>query len=200
MSPAIGKSLAAIVVGVLMMPAAAQNLGNTTSNPNYLEKWKEVGPNVRVMGHQDRSTTQFRRSPDERTLTKRTRGPNGILSMVSVYRMDEAGNPRGCQIFDGRNNLLYKVRYGYHRAHGRLVAEDMYDARVQRIDPASGRELPVRRMYYTYDAQGNQSKPIVIVPVKGKTAEDVFGGRSTFPHDNPFATKPVNPRGNPVGR
>ncbi|NNC90642.1 MAG: hypothetical protein HKN82_19465 [Akkermansiaceae bacterium] len=200
MSTANGKRpfaiLAALALGVLAGSTSAQSAGAST---NYLEKWQAIGPNVRMMSHQDGSRTQFRRSPDERTLTKRTRGPNGVVKMVAVYRMDKNGNPRGCQIFDGRNNLLFKVSYGYHRVHGQLVAEDMFDARVKRIDPSTGKETPVRRMYYTYDAQGNQSKPIVIVPVKGRTAEAVFGGRSTFPHDNPFKTQSVNPRAKPVG-
>lgn len=152
---------------------------------DYKGEWEEVGPNVRIMRHDDGSRTEFRRSPDDRTLTKKTTGTNGIIMMTAVYRMDSNGNPRGCAIFDGKGTKLYIVSYGYHTTTGQLVAEDMFDARAHFLDK-KGRELPVRRLYYSYDAQGNRSKAQAINPIPGKTAEEVFGGSSTFPHENPF--------------
>ena len=155
----------------------------------YQEKWEKAGPNVRFMRHQDGTRTEFRRSPDDRIHTKKTFNSNGALVLVSVYRMDPQGNPRSCKIYDGRKTLLYKVSYGYHRNHGRLVAEDMFDARSQRINPNTGKEIPVRRMYYTYDAQGSRSRPICYNFLEGKRAEEIFGKdrmKSTLPEDNPF--------------
>lgn len=169
------------------------------SATNYLEKWEAIGPNVRIMRHQDGSRTEFRRSPDDRTLTKKTTGTNGYVKLVTVYRMDSSGNPRGCQIFDGKNNLLYKVRYGYHKVTGQLVAEDMFDARAKILDKTTGNEMPVRRMYYTYDAQGNRSKAQAFVNIEGQLAEDVYGKtKTTYPHENPFRSKTANPRGKPL--
>jgi hypothetical protein len=120
--------------------------------------------------------------------------------MVTIYRLDKNGNPRGCQIFDGKATLLYKVSYGYHKTTGQLVAEDMFDARVKYLD-AKGEEMPVRRMYYTYDAQGNRSKAQAFVNIKGRMAEDVYGKqKTTFPDENPFKGETANPRGRPLGR
>ena len=92
------------------------------------------GPNVRVMRHEDGSRTMFTRTPDNRTLTKKKFSANGVLTMLTVYRMDTNGNPIGCKIFDGQNQLLYKVSYGYRKADGQLVEERMFDARVTRRD------------------------------------------------------------------
>jgi len=183
---------AKLIFGLLLMgclPSAAQE--SQKSFPDeYQEKWEKSGPNVRLMRHFDGTRTEFRRSPDDRTHTKKTFGTNGHLILTSIYRMDTSGNPRSCKIYGGRKELLYKVAYGYHKAHGRLVAEDMFDARQDRRHPVTNKELPVRRMYYTYDALGNRSRPISYVFVKGRTAEQIFGKdnkKPTYlPENNPF--------------
>ena len=189
--------LVAVILGVFSHCGSAQ--ANTTKS--YLEKWEAIGPNVRIMRHQDGSRTEFRRSPDDRTLTKKTTSTNGAVILVTIYRLDSNGNPRGCQIFDGKSTLLYKVSYGYHRTTGQLVAEDMFDARVKYLD-SEGKVMPVRRMYYTYDAHGNRSKAQAFVNIKGKLAEEVYDdAKATFlkSKDNPFEVETANPRGRPVG-
>ena len=196
----LGALTAALVVTLLgTLPQWASAQANTTKS--YLEKWEADGPNVRIMRHEDGSRTEFRRSPDDRTLTKKMTGTNGAIKMVTVYRLDKNGNPRGCQIFDGRGTLLYKVSYGYHTTTGQLVAEDMFDARTKILNPDTGKEMPVRRMYYTYDAQGNRSKAQAFVNIKGRMAEDVYGkAKTTYPDENPFKAETSNPNGRPVGR
>jgi len=114
----------------------------------------EQGDNVRVMRREDGSRDVFRRSPDSRTLTKNTTSADGVITMVTIYRMDVNGNPTGCKIYDGQHNELYKSSYGYRKTDGQLVEERMFDSRVKRIDPNTGKEMPVRRFIYTYDAQG----------------------------------------------
>ena len=57
---------------------------------------EEDGPFVRVMMNEDGSRTVFRRSPDNRTLTKRTYSSNGVMRLITVYRMDRQGNPLSC--------------------------------------------------------------------------------------------------------
>jgi len=143
------------------------------------------GPNVRVMRHDDGSRTVFTRSPDNRNLTKRTFTANGALYLVTIYRMDEHGNPTGCKIYDGQKNEMFKTSYGYRKNDGQLVEERMFDSRVKRIDPNTGREMPVRRFLYTYDALGNRSAPIAITLIPGQTAEEVYGGPSALESD-PF--------------
>ena len=162
------------------------------------------GPNVRVMRHEDGSRTMFTRAPDDRTLTKKKFSANGVLTMLTVYRMDANGNPIGCNIFDGQNQKLYKVSYGYRKADGQLVEERMFDARVMRRDKNSGKETPVQRICYLYDAQGNRSASIVYNLLPGKTMEQVFGVKSSALDVNPFKKDgpgaPANPNAKPVGR
>jgi hypothetical protein len=148
------------------------------------------GPNVRVMRHDDGSRTIFVRSPDNRTLTKRTFSAKGTVNMVTIYRMDKNGNPTGCKIFDGNGSELYKFSYGYNKKNGKLAEERMFDSRVKRIDPKTGDEMPVRRFIYSYDALGNRSAPIAITLIKGVYAESFFGSPSALESD-PFAA----PRG-----
>jgi len=160
------------------------------------------GPNVRVTRHDDGGRTVFIRSPDQRTLTKRTFGANRNLTMITVYRMDDNGNPLSCRIYDGQRQELYKASYGYHRETGQLIEERMFDARVKRIDPATGREMPVRRFIYTYDAQGNRNRPIAINLLPGRTAEEVFQVGPSALEEKLFDEVPrptANPGARPIG-
>ena len=185
----------ALAVGLLVSPC-----GSAQQADKDLEEVD--GPNVRVMRHEDGSRTLFTRTPDNRTLTKRKFSANGVLNMLTVYRMDANGNPIGCRIYDGRNQLLFKVSYGYRKTDGQLVEERMFDARVVRKDPNTGKEMPVQRICYVYDAQGNRSAPIVYNLLPGKTFEEVFGVKSSALETNPFNENPgpVNPNARPVGR
>jgi hypothetical protein len=143
------------------------------------------GPNVRVTRHDDGSKTVFTRSPDNRTLTKRTYTATGKEYLLTIYRMDAHGNPTGCKIYDGQKNEMFKSSYGYRKSDGQLVEERMFDSRTKRIDPNTGKEMPVRRFLYTYDALGNRSAPISITLIPGATAEEVYG-KATALDKNPF--------------
>ncbi len=144
------------------------------------------GPNVRVMRQEDGSRSIFIRSPDSRTLTKKTFSPNGVITMLTVYKMDANQNPLGCKISDGQGNELYKVSYGYHKTTGLLVQEKMFDSRVRRINPANGAEMPVQLVVYLYDGEGKRSAPIVYNLLPGKKMEDVFGVKTSELKVNPF--------------
>jgi hypothetical protein len=154
------------------------------------------------MRHEDGSRTLFTRTPDNRTLTKKKFTANGALNMLTVYRMDSNANPIGCRIYDGQNQLLFKVSYGYRKSDGQLVEERMFDARAKRLDPDTGREMPIQRVCYVYDSNGNRSAPIVYNLLPGKTFDQVFGVKSSALEKNPFKeeTSPVNPNARPVGR
>lgn len=157
---------------------------------------KVDGPNVRVMRNEDGSRTMFLRSPDNKTLTKKTFTANGVLELVTVYRMDANENPLSCKIYDGKRNELFKVSYGYRKSDGQLIEERMFDSRTRRLNPADGSELPVRRFIYTYDGQGKRSRGQAITLIPGKTANDVYGNEAAAP-DNPFKqATPLNPKAN----
>ena len=162
-------------------------VGFLSSSPCRASDFDAVnGPNVRVMRHEDGSRAVFTRSPDSRTLTKKTFSANGVLTMLTIYTMDANGNPRGCKIKDGQGNELFKVSYGYHKVTGLLEQERMYDARTRRMDPNTGKEMPVQLVVYLYDAEGKRSAPIVYNLLPGKKFEEVFGVKSSALESNPF--------------
>ena len=170
--------------------------------------------NVRIMHNEDGTYTEFRRSPDERIIERRTYGdrPGGggdrVLHMLIVYRKDAYGKLRSGIVYDGAGAKLYRIVYGYHKRDGNLVAEDMFDARVKRTktltDPVTKKpfeqEYPVRYLRYRYDAQGRQMKPIVICLPAGKRAEELFGKEGSShadPWENPNR-RTANPNARPL--
>jgi hypothetical protein len=140
--------------------------------------WESKGPHVRIKRNSfDGSYVEFERSPDDRKLKKVTKDKDDNVMMTAVYYRNPKGFLTLGEIYDGQGTQLFRVRYGYDKNTGYLVAEDMFDSRVkfQRPDPnGQMKEFPVRRIYYWYDDEGNQSKAIALVPKKGKRAEEVF--------------------------
>jgi len=165
---------------------------------------KGTDHNVRIMRNNDGSYTKFSKSSDERIIELRnysaSNGGSGerVLRMSIIYRKDVFGKLRSGKIYDGTGKVLYRVVYGYHKKTGRLVAENMYDARVKRTkivtDPKTGKtkevEIPVRRLYHRYDAEGHPAKPIVFCMPAGKRAEELFGkDGSSYLRNDPWAKK-----------
>jgi hypothetical protein len=165
------------------------------------------GPYSSIKRNKDGSYEEFSRTVDARTITKQLKGPNGVVRTTTVYRLSSQGNPLTCDIFDGKGVRLFKSRYGYDKnpgpTYGKLLGEEMFDARVKRKDPKTGDEMPVRKFVYTYDAQGNRNAPQAFTLIPGKDAKDVFGPSSL--DFDPFEGAPlpkdgaVNPRAKKVG-
>lgn len=164
---------------------------------------------VRLSQNRDGTYTEFKRNPSNTTLEKRTFGekPNGekILISRTLYRRDKHGNLRSGQVLDGQGKKLFRIVYGYHRNSGRLIAENMYDARVKRTKPGNpNEEEPVRATRWHYDAQGKQSAPIVFTSQAGASSEslmkwlDVNTPGSDVEKD-PYRRVPVNPNARPLG-
>lgn len=186
-----------------LMTAAAMVLSVAFADVPGLEV---QGPYSSVKRNKDGSYEEFARTHDLRVITKKTKGPDHTLRMTTVYRLSDQGNPLTCDIFDGKGTRLFKSRYGYDKrpglTYGKLLEEQMFDARVKRINPKTGEEMPVRIFQYVYDAQGNRSAPISTTLIPGKTADEVFGP-SSLDYD-PFdgqkpENAPANPRSKPVG-
>ncbi len=163
------------------------------------------GPYASVKTNKDGSVEYFERTRDMRVITKKTVSAEGRPLLRTVYRLGPDGNPRTCDIFDGKGVRLFKSRYGYDPkpglTYGKLIEEQMFDARVKRADPRTGQEIPVRRFIYTYDAQGNRNAPISITTIPGKTAEEVFGPSALEfdPFDGQQPEPKANPRAKRVG-
>lgn len=173
----------------------------------------DANSHVRLMKNSDGSTTQFKRDINNTTLEKSTyvEKENGekIIRTRTTYVRDKQGRLRSGIIEDGQRIKLYKLRYGYEPRTGRLIAENMYDAKViRRNDPNNPKkETPVRALRYSYDAQGQRSKPVVYVGVKGKTAEELKEWlkknkfeKGTLPDVDPFAPKTINPNARRLSR
>lgn len=141
-----------------VLPAAAQNSDKKLA---------------RVKKNADGTITELEEI-DKKTIVRRTlrERPNGerVISSNSTYVKDVNGVLRNCKIADGKGALLYTIRYGYHESTGRLIAEGMFDERVKHFNE-KGQLIPVQRLYYKYDVQGNRSKPFAITSVEGKTVE-----------------------------
>ena len=144
------------------------------------------GPNVRTVRHEDGSRSAFVRRPDSREVDRKNFSKDGELKMKIVYRMDAEGNPLSSRIYDGKNNLMFKVSYGYRKSVGMLVEERIFDAQVDYKDPDSGRATPTQRIIYNYDTQGKRSEPIIYNMLPGKTVEELFGIKSTSLDENTF--------------
>lgn len=175
----------ALCCGAMLGVACAQSANNVTD--------KEMNSaNVRVYRHEDGSKDVLERTKDARTLIKRTYSAEGKPTLVTVYTTDAAGNAMSCKIYDSAKNELFKVRYGYRKSDGQLVEEQMFDSRAKHLNPIDGKEMPVRRFIYTYDANGNRSKPMAITLTAGKSAEQVFGAAPSALEKNPFDTANPN--------
>lgn len=166
------------------------------------------GPFVRVKRNDDGTRTVFERGNDKRTMEKTTSTASGNVTLKTVYRMDDKGNPLKCDMFDGLGNKLYKTSFGYSKkpgpTFGKLVQERLYDARVKRYKPGTREEMPVHIFYYRYNPDGSAQLPIGVSLIKGKTAEEIFGGKiesQTIPDLNKLEKlDPANPNARPVGR
>lgn len=177
---------------------------NTLSDTQKVTR--ETNAHVRLMKNSDGSTTEFKRDINNTTLEKSTyiEKENGekIIRAKTIYTRDKQGRLRSGIIEDGQRIKLYTLRYGYDPETGRLIAENMFDARtVRRNDPKDPTlETPVRALRYSYDAQGQRSMPVVYVGVAGKTAEELQTWlkenkfeKGTFPDVDPFSPKTINP-------
>ncbi|MFC5050563.1 hypothetical protein ACFPK9_08055 [Rubritalea spongiae] len=163
----------------------------------------------RLMNNRDGSVTKFTRDADNTELIKTTyvEKPNGerVIRDTTTFRRDKYGNLRSGIVRDGSKRPLFRIVYGYHKDTGRLVAENMYDARVKRTfkdDPT--KEEPVRATRYHYTAQGERSAPIVFTSQAGKTSEELMNylNRNKPGSDvdrDPFRNNPVNPNSRPLG-
>jgi len=140
--------------------------------------WEAKGPHVRIKRNNfDGSHVVFKRTPDDKKLVKTTKDKNNNVTMTAVYFRNDRGFLTAGRIYDGQGVPLFRVRYGYDKTTGYLVAEDMFDSRAKFERPTADgkmKEMPVRRIYYWYDEDGNQSKAISLVAKKGKMANEVF--------------------------
>lgn len=164
---------------------------------------------VRITKNRDGTSTHFKRNPGNTVLEKVTFGEreNGEKIVISrtIYRRNKHGKLISGHVLDGKKKKLFRIVYGYHRNSGRLVAENMYDARVKRTKPGQPNvEEPVRATRWHYDSQGKKSAPIVFTSQAGATSEQLMGWLNVNAPGNdieqdPYRRVPVNPNARPTG-
>ncbi len=183
----------------LQTPVEAQK--KSTSKSKHL---------ARISKNRDGSVTEFKRDAGNTKLEKRTyiEKSNGekVIRSRTLYGRDKFGNLRYGSVYDGQNKKLFRIVYGYHADTGRLIAEDMFDARVRRTYPKDpSKEQPVRATRYHYNAQGERSAPSTFTSQAGKTSDELMGwlDRNKPASDvdrDPFKRVPVNPNAKPLGQ
>ena len=168
------------------------------------------GPFVRLQRNEDGTHTVYERGNDKLTLTKRTKNAKGNVLMTTIYRLDENGNPRKCDVYDVQGNRIYKTSFGYSTVpgvtHGKLVQERLYRVNPPHTEfnPKTGRreEAPIHVIYYRYNADGTPMKPVGETRIAGRTAEEVFGHgiESQVLPRKMSELEPINPNAEPLSR
>jgi len=153
---------------------------------------QDVDDHVHLIKNPDGSFTKFIKDLNNTSLLKQIyeEKQNGekIILTTTTYLRDKNGKFRSGIIEDHKRRKLYKLRYGYEPRTGRLIAENMYDARhVHKNDPLKpNKETPIRALRYTY----NQEK--TAKELKRWLKENKFE-KGTFPNFDPFAPKEIKP-------
>ncbi|GAA5495836.1 hypothetical protein Rhal01_02015 [Rubritalea halochordaticola] len=175
------------------------------------QKTVNKGKLVRIIRNPDGSFTRFSRDPSNTVLEKVTylqkRNGEQVIRNRTMYRRNKFGKLYSGHIFDGQRTMLFRIVYGYDKATGRLVAENMFDARVKRTYPDNpSKEMPVRALRYTYNSHGEQSPPIIFSSMEGKDAQELQQWLreqrmqdGTLPSADPFRNDPVNPNAKRLG-
>ncbi len=162
------------LISAFSLPASAQG-----------QPFIEEGGNSKVVKNADGSQSHYHKNAGQQGMTRTTYDATGRLTCVIVYRTGAHGQLTSCKVYDGNKNELYKVAYGYETKGvtvPRLREEHMFDS--NKLDPKTGKNLLVRRFIYTYDDQGNRSRPIAIVLTKGYEGKAV---EATMPEVDPYA-------------
>lgn len=106
----------------------------------------------RVVRHPDGSQSVYMRQRNVKGMRCATYSASGKLAAINDYYEGKYGQLVGCNIYDSRRELIYKVAYGYDGS-ARLIEERMFSHPQNKL---------VQRVIYKYDSGGNRSKPLII--------------------------------------
>ena len=102
--------------------------------------------------------------PRPRKTSEKVYGTGKDLRKV-VYRLSDKGSPLTCDILDAEGVHLLKCRFGYDRKpgpqYGKVVEAQVFNAQKPPV-PQAGKDTPLQRLIYTYDAAGAPGLPITI--------------------------------------
>ncbi|MCW1924331.1 hypothetical protein OKA05_17325 [Luteolibacter arcticus] len=139
-----------------------------------------LAPSTSVKTNKDGSREYFQRTHDLTVITKRTVSAEGHPLLKTVYRLSPKGNPLTCDIFNAEGERLLKCRYGYHAkagpTYGKMAEVQIFDAKEDR---AEGDASPLRRIVYSYDANGGSPAPTTIDVMSPSATETLLGAALT---------------------
>lgn len=103
---------------------------------------------ARTVMHADGSRTVAKKDTNSRIVEAMTYDKSDTLIMKRIFQMDSKGNSRRGFIFDGDNNLVYRLGFVYDEID-RLKETVLYDLKGE----------VVTRQAHAYDVQGREMKP-----------------------------------------
>jgi hypothetical protein len=112
----------------------------------------------RTILHPDGSRTVSKKDLEAQVINQETFNPSGTLVMKRVYQLNAAGKEQRGFVFDGYNQLIYRIGYIYDEID-RLKEELLYNMVGQ----------VVRRQIYEYNRVGQ-----LVRPVKAFTFEEAI--------------------------
>lgn len=168
------RAPSSLLAGIAL--AAVAIVGTQQACAQSPDMTRESVYSASIVKHPDGAKTYYHRGigkDGKREMVSKTYTSKGELASRNVYFTGKYGHLTACHIFDNKNNLLYKVSYGYDK-QARLIEERMFDAKATNAD---GTPKVVQRVMYYYDSSGNRSKPVVVnlntaIPTIRPTMED----------------------------
>lgn len=154
---------------------------------------QQDGPNVRVMTLGNGGRAVHLKSADGRSLTRKAFTAAGVLESISVFRLDERGNPLSAKLYDGTQQELFRVSFGYRKSDGKLIELRMFDSRQKQMDVDGVTELPVLRKICGYDPEGKMTlgPAIIVRPAIGAEEAIKSGIEPMILDGNPFDSEPM---------
>ncbi len=154
---------------------------------------QQNGPNVRVMTLGNGGRAVHLKSADGRSLTRKSFTAAGLLEFISVFRLDERGNPLGAKLYDGARQELFRVSFGYRKSDGKLIEVRMFDSRQKHMDVDGVTELPVLRKICGDDPEGKMTlgPAIIVRPAVGAEEAIKNGVEPMILDGNPFNSELV---------
>ncbi|MDB6079079.1 MAG: hypothetical protein JWO82_2826 [Akkermansiaceae bacterium] len=147
--------------------------------------------NFRKQSNNDGTTDEFRRSADRKLMTRTIRSATGAMESQVIYHLNDEGKVLNGEIFDAKGTKIAKANYGYSNKpgvlEGKMVEEQIFDAQEPRYSANAGEEMPVRRLIYTYNADGSQNEPFAVVLSSGNDVGATHAKSDGLPWMKPSA-------------
>jgi hypothetical protein len=120
----------------------------------------------RIYYHKDGTRTETRKDGDKKEIYEMTYNQNSVLKCKRIFVTDSKGRTRRGIIFDGKQNPLGTIEFGYDKNTDQLVEERQYNRKAQLVRrlfyPGALKEpqFANRFVAFNYDPDNPHAKPI----------------------------------------